>query len=146
MYVIVNGNGDIIVTAAGFHWFSSHIANEMKRNAYTKLLEFETEQAANDYIKNKQFNQFVRSVPRNSVAALNELEPKRETSWVVEVNENVSVYNDNGNIGTAITNGAWSPYILRFKNRSDAETLARLLGVGEPALVYTDDMTLVEAE
>lgn len=68
----------------------------------------------------------------------------RETAWVVKT------VHDHGPCGLARSPGAfvWEAsftgngvdQILRFTARSDAETLARLLGIGEPALVYTDTM------
>ena len=73
----------------------------------------------------------------------------RETAWVVKT------VRDHGPCGLARSPGAFvweasftgngSGEILRFSTRSDAETLARLLGIGEPALVYTDTMEEVGA-
>lgn len=68
----------------------------------------------------------------------------RETAWVVKT------VHGHGPCGLARSPGAFvweasftgngADQILRFTARSDAETLARLLGIGEPALVYTDTM------
>ena len=68
----------------------------------------------------------------------------RETAWVVKT------VHGHGPCGLARSPGAFvweasftgngADEILRFTARSDAETLARLLGIGEPALVYTDTM------
>ena len=75
----------------------------------------------------------------------------RETAWVVEsAHKNGNRYAVSRGTSQCVsmtkTDGAYSCEVLRFSARSDAETLARLLGVGEPVLVYTDTMEEVGDE
>ncbi len=63
----------------------------------------------------------------------------RETAWAVKTS--------GMNHCVAVTGGGsirqlplGDKYVRRFNDIADAETLCRLLGVGEPMLVYTDTM------
>lgn len=70
--------------------------------------------------------------------------PARETAWVVKTMHAGIAFgvarDPEDFLWNARLGGSEVAQILRFPSRSDAETLARLLGIGEPALIYTDTM------
>lgn len=77
--------------------------------------------------------------------------PPRETGWAVAYDDedglNIFVHGGPGNEtfrAFFIHDNVFPPFVLWLDTRDDAETLARLLGIGRAALLYRDTLEEVE--